>query len=116
RYATEVATNFLCFTVPATSALSTLSLHDALPISAFEGERAELVLLTQVPRRLEEPLQGEPDHEERHQHHAPALQPVEQRGLKRPDRKSTRLNSSHVSISYAVFCLKKKKQRTTVPG
>src|SRR5690606_17686789 len=27
-----------------------------------------------------------------------------------PDRKSTRLNSSHVKISYAVFCLKKKKQ------
>src|SRR5699024_12095706 len=30
-------------------------------------------------------------------------------GLREPDRKSTRLNSSHVSISYAVFCLKKKK-------
>src|SRR5438874_8694720 len=29
------------------------------------------------------------------------------------DRKSTRLNSSHVEISYAVFCLKKKKKRTT---
>src|SRR5699024_11665330 len=29
-----------------------------------------------------------------------------------PDRKSTRLNSSHVSISYAVFCLKKKKRKT----
>src|SRR5690625_6560465 len=29
--------------------------------------------------------------------------------LKRVDRKSTRLNSSHVAISYAVFCLKKKK-------
>src|SRR5207249_12160032 len=29
------------------------------------------------------------------------------------DRKSTRLNSSHVSISYAVFCLKKKKHKTT---
>src|SRR5438477_8649633 len=28
----------------------------------------------------------------------------------RPDRKSTRLNSSHMSISYAVFCLKKKKK------
>src|SRR5205814_6843375 len=28
----------------------------------------------------------------------------------RPDRKSTRLNSSHLGISYAVFCLKKKKQ------
>src|SRR5437868_7235430 len=34
-------------------------------------------------------------------------------GLMREDRKSTRLNSSHVSISYAVFCLKKKKQRRT---
>src|SRR5690606_42046772 len=33
------------------------------------------------------------------------------------DRKSTRLNSSHVKISYAVFCLKKKKKNTnTVPG
>src|SRR5690606_39860438 len=31
----------------------------------------------------------------------------------RPDRKSTRLNSSHVKISYAVFCLKKKKKNTT---
>src|SRR5690349_23604297 len=29
-----------------------------------------------------------------------------------PDRKSTRLNSSHVEISYAVFCLKKKKKKT----
>src|SRR5437660_7990725 len=29
----------------------------------------------------------------------------------RPDRKSTRLNSSHVAISYAVFCLKKKKKQ-----
>src|SRR5699024_12786219 len=33
-------------------------------------------------------------------------------GLARPDRKSTRLNSSHVSISYAVFCLKKKKKKS----
>src|SRR5207344_3557842 len=31
----------------------------------------------------------------------------------RPDRKSTRLNSSHVRISYAVFCLKKKKKKNT---
>src|SRR3712207_8352480 len=31
----------------------------------------------------------------------------------REDRKSTRLNSSHANISYAVFCLKKKKQKTT---
>src|SRR6266480_684443 len=34
--------------------------------------------------------------------------------LARSDRKSTRLNSSHMSISYAVFCLKKKKQDTYV--
>src|SRR5215510_15326059 len=32
-----------------------------------------------------------------------------------PDRKSTRLNSSHVAISYAVFCLKKKKKQKTPP-
>src|SRR5437773_6356427 len=30
--------------------------------------------------------------------------------VRKPDRKSTRLNSSHITISYAVFCLKKKKQ------
>src|SRR5947209_12845093 len=34
------------------------------------------------------------------------------RGPRREDRKSTRLNSSHANISYAVFCLKKKKERT----
>src|SRR3712207_7077972 len=32
------------------------------------------------------------------------------------DRKSTRLNSSHANISYAVFCLKKKKQTTSTPN
>src|SRR5690606_40390315 len=34
-------------------------------------------------------------------------------GTARTDRKSTRLNSSHVKISYAVFCLKKKKKKQT---
>src|SRR3712207_6884957 len=33
--------------------------------------------------------------------------------VRRPDRKSTRLNSSHANISYAVFCLKKKKKTIT---
>src|SRR3712207_7057736 len=47
-------------------------------------------------------------------------QRIDQRPLSAPgggDRKSTRLNSSHANISYAVFCLKKKKnaQRTVVP-
>src|SRR2546426_2809204 len=37
------------------------------------------------------------------------MKAVEPRGDARPDRKSTRLNSSHLVISYAVFCLKKKK-------
>src|SRR5207253_8766975 len=36
--------------------------------------------------------------------------------LRREDRKSTRLNSSHVAISYAVFCLKKKKQKQCRPA
>src|SRR5438045_7467456 len=40
---------------------------------------------------------------------APALAPVLPPG-KKQDRKSTRLNSSHLGISYAVFCLKKKKK------
>src|SRR6266571_8584274 len=38
----------------------------------------------------------------------------DRRGHRRRDRKSTRLNSSHMSISYAVFCLKKKKKTTFV--
>src|SRR5256885_6670212 len=37
-------------------------------------------------------------------------------GRGRRDRKSTRLNSSHLVISYAVFCLKKKKSRTQTPA
>src|SRR5690554_7231019 len=39
----------------------------------------------------------------------------EARHLPPPDRKSTRLNSSHVRISYAVFCLKKKKNNKNIP-
>src|SRR5207253_10335559 len=39
----------------------------------------------------------------------PARLPLDRRGRGGEDRKSTRLNSSHVAISYAVFCLKKKK-------
>src|SRR3712207_7060937 len=37
------------------------------------------------------------------------------RGVAAPDRKSTRLNSSHANISYAVFCLKKKKLTVVTP-
>src|SRR5699024_12756487 len=45
------------------------------------------------------------------QHRRPALSP---QSVQQVDRKSTRLNSSHVSISYAVFCLKKKRLKTMI--
>src|SRR5438034_4932716 len=58
-------------------------------------------------------IDDDPDHEPRAlgQRQLPALG---DRGIIEPfgDRKSTRLNSSHTVISYAVFCLKKKKQHT----
>src|SRR5215813_5185823 len=74
------------FNDTATTEIYTLSLHDALPISAW------------TPRASSG---------------APATAPSRSRC--RPDRKSTRLNSSHVRISYAVFCLKKKNHQTKKP-
>src|SRR2546426_11118778 len=78
------------FNATATTEIYTLSLHNALPIS---------------------PSSAAPHHQSRRLarcHSAP-----EPPG-RHPDRKSTRLNSSHLVISYAVFCLKKKK--TDAPG
>src|SRR5256885_3731469 len=49
----------------------------------------------------------------RHTDHASLLLPARPRQAIFEDRKSTRLNSSHLVISYAVFCLKKKKNKTT---
>src|SRR5262245_62859159 len=46
--------------------------------------------------------------------HAPAADRGRQALRRRSDRKSTRLNSSHLGISYAVFCLKKKKKQKRV--
>src|SRR5205814_9652661 len=93
----------------ANTALSTLSLHDALPILQTEPVRdaarvGDAVLRQrQRDRRLDEPDVAGPEREDRrdvHQHeHEPG---------RSTDRKSTRLNSSHLGISYAVFCLKKK--------
>src|SRR5436305_13270061 len=70
------------FTDPPTTEIYTLSLHDALPISAISRQREFL---------------------------ADAASVQFTRNAEGIDRKSTRLNSSHVRISYAVFCLKKKK-------
>src|SRR6201989_3268623 len=70
------------FNDTATTEIYTLSLHDALPIYAQPKLQLRAGRLGAHPRR----------------------------GDGQQDRKSTRLNSSHVEISYAVFCLKKKKQ------
>src|SRR6266496_6163291 len=74
---------FFFFNDTATTEIYTLSLHDALPIGGDRGRARGDGDLRAAPR-------------------------LRQR-LPR-DRKSTRLNSSHVEISYAVFCLKKKKK------
>src|SRR6266699_5630417 len=76
---------FFFFNDTATTEIYTLSLHDALPI--FTRRR--------------------PARESRRS--CPA--PPSRRRASRKDRKSTRLNSSHVRISYAVFCLKKKNKQ-----
>src|SRR3712207_8749904 len=100
---TLVSAVFFFFNDTATTEIYTLSLHDALPIS-LPGYR-----LLGLPRDAG----GRPgDH-----------LPVDHRGdrARRPDlavpgqdRKSTRLNSSHANISYAVFCLKKKNKSDTL--
>src|SRR5437762_9969699 len=102
----------LHFNVPSPTAISTLSLHNALPICQTGvaghlkiGDRASVGAQSGV------------------MHDIPAGEKwlwspaVPDRYAKRQilaiDRKSTRLNSSHRCISYAVFCLKKKKHRCT---
>src|SRR5439155_25349184 len=88
------------FNAPSTTAIYTLSLHDALPISVGALQRGAEVLDRVADALLLLKNEGE------------QLAPgghVRTRGdhfIR--DRKSTRLNSSHVAISYAVFCLKKK--------
>src|SRR5699024_11897328 len=106
----------LSVTPPSPPSLSTLSLHDALPISTVL--RTEDVA-AEDPVRCEAEQCGR-ERRERHQHEDARDEgvPREDRHAEhrhagcaeredRGDRKSTRLNSSHVSISYAVFCLKK---------
>src|SRR5256885_9910678 len=77
---------FFFFNDTATTEIYTLSLHDALPISQMRQEK--------------ETLRGKKSF----------WKPRDPLGVRKngTDRKSTRLNSSHLVISYAVFCLKKK--------
>src|SRR5205809_3416007 len=82
---------------PATTEISTLSLHDALPIwYRGPGVRLRPRPAPRLPARLLRP--GAVQRADLH------------RRRRATDRKSTRLNSSHGYISYAVFCLKKKKK------
>src|SRR3989454_12201665 len=76
-------------------------------------QTVSLVLASAVPERarLSREIQSEVCDGAQTVHRRPALFDVE-RSASRGDRKSTRLNSSHLVISYAVFCLKKKKKQT----
>src|SRR3712207_9004791 len=85
---------FFFFNDTATTEIYTLSLHDALPIF--------LPHLRGVARTLG-------TNRSRGDGVRAAGGVPQSGGLRREDRKSTRLNSSHANISYAVFCLKKKK-------
>src|SRR5262245_64969859 len=83
---------FFFFNDTATTEIYTLSLHDALPILLIETILAAFEM-EEILYELRE--------------HSSGLNAA-RRGS---DRKSTRLNSSHLGISYAVFCLKKKKKK-----
>src|SRR3712207_7810048 len=94
------------FNDTATTEIYTLSLHDALPIF----RRGHPRLLDAVPSPFGHELCGVDANGRRvvAANSAPCgVCPACSRGQ---DRKSTRLNSSHANISYAVFCLKKKKK------
>src|SRR3712207_9485389 len=95
---------FFFFNDTATTEIYTLSLHDALPISKALLDRNGLGCACSLglPRELHLPF--DPAGAERFLNEAVELAAALQ------DRKSTRLNSSHANISYAVFCLKKKKK------
>src|SRR5256885_7081934 len=102
---------FFFFNDTATTEIYTLSLHDALPIS--RGETQALVTTTLgTPDDMQriERFEGETKKRFMLHYNFPPFS-VGEVGRMTGDRKSTRLNSSHLVISYAVFCLKKKKDK-----
>src|SRR3712207_9485418 len=94
--AIALRTRILFFNDTATTEIYTLSLHDALPIL----EAAIFGLNEKSAFGFNLIYDGDRNS------YILSLSP-----FCTPDRKSTRLNSSHANISYAVFCLKKKKRR-----
>src|SRR2546421_1845223 len=99
---------FFFFNDTATTEIYTLSLHDALPI-CHHCEHRDRSGNNQRQGKQSDPAFGAVLVQ-----HEPPLEIVlyENGAERRIDRKSTRLNSSHDQISYAVFCLKKKKKTT----
>src|SRR5256885_3834727 len=102
------------FNDTATTEIYPLSLHDALPICHHDGRQRRVQVAAKGGFRLEG-LAPEVVEDR-----APAGgqrrgRDKDQRRDRHPDRKSTRLNSSHLVISYAVFCLKKKKVKYHMP-
>src|SRR5207253_10903218 len=101
---------------PAPPSTYTLSLHDALPISArgfaFKKLRSGPAEVDRPKSRGKKSPGWQSSTQSRRHDLYVCRRRRRQHGLAhidRVDRKSTRLNSSHVAISYAVFCLKKKK-------
>src|SRR3712207_7416497 len=95
--------SFFFFNDTATTEIYTLSLHDALPISRLTNNR----IATAIPAKIVEITYStnfDPNEIKRGYFILTATAATPR------DRKSTRLNSSHANISYAVFCLKKKKK------
>src|SRR3712207_8981055 len=93
---------FFFFNDTATTEIYTLSLHDALPIYPRQEECAWC--RNNCPGRNDGPSAGTCSD----RRPLPPFPTARMESCHR-DRKSTRLNSSHANISYAVFCLKKKK-------
>src|SRR5690554_7383405 len=108
--------DFFFFNDTATTEIYTLSLHDALPICAL-GDTQMLDHIAQIIRLLDI-IKGDPGDTlgvslvelQRHTIGDGGENGQLVSSVDALDRKSTRLNSSHVRISYAVFCLKKKKK------
>src|SRR3712207_7565936 len=102
-------TFFFFFNDTATTEIYTLSLHDALPIwpGRARPRRSAHAQLPDARSRHVSPAYGRAHTAS--QHRAASTAGMMERP--RRDRKSTRLNSSHANISYAVFCLKKKKYK-----
>src|SRR5947207_8366215 len=91
--ASVLFSSFFFFNATPTTEIYTLSLHDALPICGDPVSVIAQANRSTLPDAASQPLSSGPC-----------------RSRFGSDRKSTRLNSSHTVISYAVFCLKKKKK------